>query len=588
MKKLWLTYWNNNPLAVKFTLVIIFLVTLAVTSVTGLSIYRERVYFRSQAEDQAQALLNSAASMVGTALVDEEEAVIAHYAEELLMLPNFTHVSFYDPNGKLMVEYGNGASEDQIAPELYNQSDPEFSWENDLLHATQGLWAGNDLMGAIDVQFETAPLLARETSLRDQGLIVASVTIFAGIIMAALLSRSVTGPLAELLQASRRVSQGDLSRDVAIDTNDEIGELARAFNDMVGSLNQSKEHLEHRVGERTLELEKANAKLQSQMAELEMTRQALQESEERFSLAAQGSNDGIWDWDLRTNYVYFSDRWKSMLGFEQDEISSSIEEWLSRVHKDDISQVRAELEAHLESNTHHFESEHRIQHMDGSYLWVLTRGLAVRDLEGRAYRMAGSQTDITERKKAEEQLLHDAFHDSLTGLPNRALFIDRVGRAIERAKRLGNYRFAVLFLDLDRFKVINDSLGHSVGDQLLIGIARRLELFLRSIDTVARLGGDEFVILLEDIDSVNDTSRVAHRILEELALPFYLDDQKVYTTVSIGIVHSTPSFERPEDILRDADIAMYRAKSLGRARFEIFETSMRTRVMARLAVETDL
>ncbi|MFQ5857549.1 MAG: EAL domain-containing protein [Anaerolineae bacterium] len=196
--------------------------------------------------------------------------------------------------------------------------------------------------------------------------------------------------------------------------------------------------------------------------------------------------------------------------------------------------------------------------------------------------------DITERKRAEEQLLHGAFHDALTGLPNRALFMDRLGRSIERAKRREDHLFAVLFLDLDRFKVVNDSLGHTIGDQLLIAMAPRLEGCVRATDTVARLGGDEFVILLEDIEAVSDATRVAGRIREVLTVPFNLDGHEMFTTASIGIVLSATSYEQPEDILRDADIAMYRAKALGKARYELFDAAMRDHVVARLRLETDL
>ena len=196
--------------------------------------------------------------------------------------------------------------------------------------------------------------------------------------------------------------------------------------------------------------------------------------------------------------------------------------------------------------------------------------------------------DITERKRAEEQLLHNAFYDALTGLPNRALFLDRLGHALERAKRAHLSGFAVLFLDVDRFKLVNDSLGHALGDQLLIATAHRLEMCLRSADTVARLGGDEFVILLEDITSLDEVKRVTERIGRELALPFDLEGHRVFSSASIGIVPSAIGYAHPEEVLRDADIAMYRAKMAGRARSEVFDRTMRDDAMARLDWETDL
>lgn len=198
-------------------------------------------------------------------------------------------------------------------------------------------------------------------------------------------------------------------------------------------------------------------------------------------------------------------------------------------------------------------------------------------------------TEITERKRAESQLLHLAFHDALTGLPNRAAFINRLRHAIHYSKRHSDYLFAVLFIDLDRFKVINDSLGHHKGDQFLLAIASRLEICVRSIDTAARLGGDEFTILLEGIQDVSDAIKVAERIEQELKLPFELDGQEIFTTASIGIaLSSTVNYERPEDVLRDADTAMYRAKILGRARYELFNSNMYANALAKLQLETDL
>ena len=197
--------------------------------------------------------------------------------------------------------------------------------------------------------------------------------------------------------------------------------------------------------------------------------------------------------------------------------------------------------------------------------------------------------EITEGKRVESQLLHLAFHDALTGLANRVAFMNRLKHAINYSKRHSDYLYAVLFIDLDRFKLINDSLGHLNGDQLLLAIASRLEICVRSIDTAARLGGDEFTILLEGIQDVSDAIKVAERIQKELALPFKLDGQEVFITASIGIaLSSTVDYQHPEELLRDADTAMYRAKVLGRARYELFNSDMYANALARLQLETDL
>ena len=315
--------------------------------------------------------------------------------------------------------------------------------------------------------------------------------------------------------------------------------------------------------------------------------EALRESEERYALAARGANDGLWDWDLQTNTVYFSLRWKTMLGYEDSEIGNKPEEWLSRIHDADRDRVKEEIAVHKKGTTVHFESEHRVLHKDGTFRWMLSRGLAVHDASGKAQRMAGWQTDVTEAKVS----------DPLTGLPNRLLFTDRLGRLIKLAKRRKDYLFAVLFLDLDGFKMVNDSLGHLVGDQLLMGVASRLEKCLRATDTVARLGqgcivarlgGDEFTILLDDLKDPNDARQASDRLMKAVSAPFMVGGKEVFTSVSIGIALSNTSYEEPEEILRDADTAMYRAKSLGKARYEIFDADMRASVMARLQLEMDL
>ena len=315
--------------------------------------------------------------------------------------------------------------------------------------------------------------------------------------------------------------------------------------------------------------------------------EALRESEERYSLAARGANDGLWDWNLRSNEVYFSPRWKAMLGFQEDEVGNGPEEWLGRIHEGDQDRVRQEIAAHQQGLSPQFESEHRLRHKDGKFRWMLIRGLAVYDAFGKAIRLAGWQTDITQEKVV----------DPLTGLPNRLLFTDRLTQLLKLSSACENSVFAILFLDLDGFKVVNDSLGHLVGDQLLAEVGTRIQNCLRtegvagsSCDALAaRLGGDEFTILLEGINNTGDACRAAEAITKAIARPFHLERREIFTSISIGIAFSnTARYERPDEMLRDADIAMYRAKSLGKSRFEVFDANMGAVVTARLQLETDL
>jgi len=243
-------------------------------------------------------------------------------------------------------------------------------------------------------------------------------------------------------------------------------------------------------------------------------------AKQRYAIAVEGANDGLWDWDLKSGELYYAPRWKSMLGHQDHEVSKSPEEWMNRVHPEDLEKLKTDLASHVVGKTAHFENEHRMRHKDGTYRWMLSRAIGVRERGSKAVRMAGSQTDITDRKRFEEQLAQQAFYDTLTGLPNRALFMDRLSLAVTRARRRKSSMFSILFLDVDRFKDVNDSLGHLKGDLLLSAIARRLETCVRPGDTVARLGGDEFTILLDDMRDAEDAVHVANRILEQMGKPF--------------------------------------------------------------------
>ena len=320
---------------------------------------------------------------------------------------------------------------------------------------------------------------------------------------------------------------------------------------------------------------------------LKRSEQALHESEERYALASRGANDGLWDWNLKSGEIYLSPRWISMLGLETTPVGNSPEEWFRRVHHEDQPRLKAEIESHVQGRTTHFESEHRMVHNDGSHRWMLSRGLAVRDAAGTAVRMAGSLRDITTGK----------ISDPLTGLPNRLLLQDRLQRVLERLRRRGDECFSVLLVDIDRFNVINDGLGHVVGDRLLAAVARRLDSCIRSVDTVARigdghtiarLGGDEFTLLLENIGDPDNAIRVADRIHRELESPFDLDGCEVETSVSIGIVATESGYDRADEVLRDADTAMNRAKASGGGVTEVFDAEMRGRAVKRFQLEIDL
>ena len=324
------------------------------------------------------------------------------------------------------------------------------------------------------------------------------------------------------------------------------------------------------------------------VTEKNLAEKALKESEERYALASRATNDGLWDWNLRTKQIYFSPRWKFLLGYEEHSLSNSPDEWFKRVHPEYLEELSRLTTTSIQNSSAHFEISYPMQHRDGSYRWMLCRGIAVPDEQGEVYRLIGSQADITNSRQALEQLRHDALHDKLTGLPNRAYFLEELQKSLQMALSDLEHQFAVMFLDLDRFKYINDSLGHQAGDKLLLEFVRRLQTCLSHEYFLARLGGDEFTILVRKIKCLDDVTQLAQVIHKQLQLPFYLQKQEVFVSSSIGIVMSDDRYEQVEDLLRDADTAMYQAKAAGKGRYQVFELGMYQKVKTILGVENDL
>ena len=327
------------------------------------------------------------------------------------------------------------------------------------------------------------------------------------------------------------------------------------------------------------------ASIQAQLERKHMEK-ALRRSEELYTLASNAANAGLWDWDLETNKIYFSPKWKFMAGEKENSVGDDPDEWFSRIHPDDVERLRDDIQAHIDNETPHYENEYRLLHRNGDYLWMLGRGKAYRNENGKAYRMTGWQTDITRGKKI----------DFLTGLPNRVLFMDRLAYLFEKARNgKGDRTLALIYLDLDNFKLINDNLGHTIGDQLLAAIARRLENTVRSGDLstsherhiIARLGGDEFIVLVDDAANPIDVVHIATRILNDIGSSFMIQGYELFPTVSIGIAFYNDACHSSDALLQNADMAMHSAKLAGKGRFEIFNTDMRAASDKRLKLEAE-
>jgi diguanylate cyclase (GGDEF)-like protein/PAS domain S-box-containing protein len=313
--------------------------------------------------------------------------------------------------------------------------------------------------------------------------------------------------------------------------------------------------------------------------------EALKESEHRYRQLGEGISHQVWTAECNGKLDYVNGRTLEYFERSSDEMIG--EGWQKMIHPDDLGECLERWRRSIKTGEY-YATDFRLRRHDGEYRWFAARATAGLDSDGNIVKWFGTNTDIDEQRQSEAKLNYYAKHDPLTDLPNRVEFMNHLQAAIERANEHELTKFAVLFLDLDRFKVINDSLGHLVGDKLLKQIAARLRTYVRPGDVVARLGGDEFTILLNRTGGISDIEQVADRLQRNLSKPFEIDGYEVFTSASIGIIVSDDIMRQPEDFLRDADAAMYRAKESGKARYEIFDRAMLDRNKNLLQLETDL
>ncbi len=313
-------------------------------------------------------------------------------------------------------------------------------------------------------------------------------------------------------------------------------------------------------------------------------------SDDRWRFALEGSGDGIWDWDIVSNHVVYSKFWKQMLGYDEDEIGSTLDEWQSRIHPEDYSNAIEKLNTCLKEGRRNYSLECRFKCKDESWKWVLARGMVVnRNEQGEPLRMVGTNTDISQLKQSEEMVWQHANFDALTGLPNRRMLNSRLEQELNKSNRTRK-KLALMFLDLDDFKGVNDTLGHDYGDALLKLAAERLVNVVYSQDVVARLGGDEFVILVSELEKekINDLDLIARKVLAILSEPFVLDNQKVFVSASIGITIFPDDSESLEELLKCVDQAMYASKNRGGNCFTYFTPVMQDEAIHRLHLSNDL
>ena len=309
----------------------------------------------------------------------------------------------------------------------------------------------------------------------------------------------------------------------------------------------------------------------------------------RLEVVAEATHDSLWEWDLSSNRVWRGGKLPALYGLPPERVEPTIEWWRQRIHPDDRERVWNSLRQAIDDGHSQWKQEYRLRHEDGHYLILSDRGVPMRDAHGKPVSLVGGTVDVSAQRRTEERLVHSAFHDALTGLPNRELFLDRLDQAVSKYRSSDkNFPPVVLFMDIDRFKIVNDSLGHAVGDEMLIAVSGRLKRHLRSGDTAARFGGDEFTMMLDGIEDASHAFKIAERIQRSLAVPFTLGRQQVSISASIGVALASKDTERSEDVLHQADLAMYRAKAGGRARAQLFEPAFDTQARTLLQRESDL
>ncbi|OCA99071.1 EAL domain-containing protein [Clostridium beijerinckii] len=421
-----------------------------------------------------------------------------------------------------------------------------------------------------------------ESKASKMGYLIIMITVgvlFLAIFVTLIVTKKVTKPITELVPLMQAAGNGDLSVKASINSNDEFGKLGRSFNLMIGKLCSSYEELSS-VYEELLATEE---ELRVQYKELQQNEEALRVSEEKYKLALECANDSIWEWNLVTDTFFASDKLIDITGYKLDEINNLRNFVYENVHLDDLDKVKKDFKNHINQLTDVYSSEFRIRTKSSSYVWILSCGKALRDSQGKVIKITGSIRDISERKISEDRIKFMAFYDSLTKLPNRTLFMNRLNEQLQLSN-YANKQGIVFFIDLDNFKNINDTMGHEYGDKLLISLAKQFENLIEEKDTISRLGGDEFILLHPD-SKEDEIQTYANRLLGLFDKVFKIDNKHMYITASVGIALYPKDGRDSSTILRNADAAMYRAKELGKNRFSLFDPQMYLSLERKTSIE---
>nr|WP_211162279.1 EAL domain-containing protein [Aromatoleum petrolei] len=473
------------------------------------------------------------------------------------------YVRIVAPDGRVLVNAG--LPEAQPLPEVDHVNSRGVAGGGGVMHVRRPLLLERNQVGALQFGVSVSVLAAARKAITEQGAAIALAEILMTFGLLSGIGYLLTRNLSRLLAGSEAIAAGKLDHRLPENGHDELARLARRFNVMA-------------------------ANLQDRIGDLQDSTERLKISEQRYELAIQGAHDGLWDWNVAEGQVYCSPRYCEIAGLTAGRLYYSPEEVLTGIHPDDAPGYRAKMIEHLKGFSTQFKCEYRARQQDGSYRWVMTRGVAVRGVDDRAVRMAGSISDVHDHKLAQVRLQYDALHDGLTGLPNRALFLEHVRSAFGQQRRVGRQGFAVLAINLQRFRLVNDSFGHEAGDALLRDVANTLQETLRYGDIAARVGGDQFALLLNSIESPAEALRLAEGLRERLSKPTSVAGQILYPKFRIGMALSSDyqDSENGDTMLRDADNALQRTRQRGGDSVAIFHASMHAQALESLQLEGDL
>lgn len=566
-------------------------------------------------ESKALALARSVADSDLETILNRDAAAVQSRIDQYLEIQGVSYVAVADEKGDIIAHTFTPVIPDsikRIVADMGRGKAPSpksfisrltLGEEGSFIHVVQPIL--NGVAGFVHIGMDRGIIKQYIRSAIIKQQVLTLIIFLSCVVLAYFFINNISKPLLRLAEYAKKVASHDFSAEIDVKSEDEIGVLASSMRSMAEDISElitgleakvesatqelrtAHDELELKVRERTSELTRANTQLKIEIAERKVIGEALRRTEVKYRSIFENAIEGIYQSTFEGQYLSANPSLANIFGYEDsDELI---------VMQSDISgqlyvepEMRAEFVKQLHENGEVTNFESKVRRRSGRIIWISENARVVKDAGGEQLYIEGSVEDVTLRKQAEDQLMHQAFHDELTLLPNRSLFLDHLNMAMERSKRRGDYLFAVLYLDLDRFKIINDSLGHDIGDDLLKAVAGILSKCARTMDTVARFGGDEFAVLLEEIAAPRDAIKIAKRILAEMSQPFTLQGHEVFTSASIGIVLNTAEYERPESLLRDADTAMYRAKELGKSRFKVFNQKMHEQAMLLMELETDL